>query len=84
MALPPLTPYTKFIKQTSPMSFRPYIANETQARNELARLKGIMIDLHSWIADAIASDDDVWVSIYEERLALIRPQVKEIVRYLNA
>ena len=84
MALPPLTPYTKFIKQTSPMSFRPYIANETQARTELARLKGIMIDLHSWIADAIASDDDVWVSIYEERLALIRPQVKEIVRYLNA
>lgn len=82
MALPPLTPYTKFIKQRKPMS--PYIANETQARQELARLKGIMIDLHSWIADAIASDDDVWVSIYEERLALIRPQVKEIVRYLNA
>ena len=63
---------------------RPYIANETQARKELARLKSIMIDLHSWIADAIAADDDIWVSIYEERLAGVRSDVKYIVSYLNA
>ena len=34
------------------MSFRPYIANETQARAELARLKGIMLNLHTWAAEA--------------------------------
>ena len=63
---------------------RPHIANETQARKELARLKSIMIDLHSWIADAIAAGDDIWVSIYEERLAGVRSDVKYIVSYLNA
>ena len=84
MALPPLTPYTKFIKQRHPMSFRPYIANETQARNELARLKGIMLNLHTWKAEAQATGNETWAKIYSQRLSDIRPQVKEIVSYLNA
>ena len=63
---------------------RPYIANETQARNELARLKRIMLNLHTWKADAQAQGNETWAKVYGQRLAEIRPMVKEIVSYLNA
>ena len=63
---------------------RPYIANETQARNELARLKRIMLNLHTWKADAQAQGNETWASVYGERLAGVRSQVKQIVSYLNA
>ena len=63
---------------------RPYIANETQARKELARLKSIMLWLHGRIAEMEVLGDETWVSIYSDRLAGIRPQVKEIVSYLNS
>jgi len=66
------------------MSFRPYIANETQARAELARLKGIMLNLHTWQAEAKATGNETWAKVYGQRLSDIRPMVKEIVRYLNA
>ena len=66
------------------MSFRPYIANETQARAELARLKGIMLNLHTWAAEAESLGNDTWAKASRQRLATIRPMVKEIVSYLNA
>jgi len=62
---------------------RPYIANETQARNELARLKSIALNLHTWKAEAQATGNDTWVSIYGDRLAGIRADIKYIARYLN-
>lgn len=76
------TPYTKFNKQTKPM--QAYIANETQARKELARLKSIMLWLHCRIAEMEVAGEETWVSIYSDRLAGIRPQVKQIVSYLNS
>ena len=67
--------------------FHPYIANETQAREELARLKGISLKLHGWAADAEATgteNGNTWASLYRERISQIRPQIKEIVSYLNS
>ena len=64
--------------------FRPYIANESQAREELARLKSIALWLHCRIAEMEVAGNDTWVSIYSERLSGIRPQIKEIVSYLNS
>ena len=61
---------------------RPYIANETQARNELARLKSIMLWLHGRIAEMESIGEDTWVSIYSDRLANLRSDVKYITRYL--
>ena len=61
---------------------RPYIANETQARNELARLKSIALNLHTWKAEAQATGNATWVSVYGERLAGVRADIKYIARYL--
>ena len=62
---------------------RPYIANETQARKELARLKSIALNLHTWKAEAQATDNETWVSVYSDRLAGIRSDIKYIARYLS-
>ena len=63
---------------------RPYIANETQARKELARLKTIALNLHTWKAEAQAQGNATWVSVYGERLSGIRADIKYIARYLSA
>ena len=63
---------------------RPYIANETQARNELARLKTIALNRHTWKADAQAQGNATWASVYAERLAGVRADIKYIARYLSA
>ena len=61
---------------------RPYIANETQARKELARLKTIALNLHTWKAEAQATGNETWVKEYGFRLKGIRADIKYIARYL--
>ena len=62
----------------------PYIANETQARKELARLKSIMLWLHGRIAEMQVLGNETWEKVYSQRLSELRPEVKEITRYLNS
>ena len=63
---------------------RPYIANETQARNELARLQSIALNLHTWKADAQAQGNATWAKVYSQRLSGVRADIKYIARYLSA
>ena len=63
--------------------FHAYIADETQARTELARLKTIALWLHGRVDEMEAMGEKTWASVYKDRLSTIRPQIKEIVHYLN-
>ena len=61
---------------------RPYIANETQARKELARLNSIALWLQGRIDEMQTIGNATWVSVYGDRLSNLRSDVKYITRYL--
>ena len=69
-----------YVHQTQELM--PHIANETQARKELARLKSIALNLHTWKAEAQAQGNETWVKVYGQRLSGIRADIKYIARYL--